>query len=96
MVLDEQLGYVMLGYEKSIAALSHLDYKSETIQILVSLIYQLQCDDADVDLEDSAIRKNFAKEQCNMMLRKSDDYIEIIGEEGFEFILHAITYFGNN
>lgn len=47
MTCNEELGYVMLGYEKAIVSLMHLDYKSETIQILIGLIYQLQCDDFD-------------------------------------------------
>lgn len=93
MALDEKLGYVMLGYEKAIAALSHLDYKSDTIQILVHLIYQLQCDDV-VNNDTPDTRNFFAKKQSEMMLARKNSYINMFGEEDFEYLLNAVICFG--
>lgn len=99
MTCNEELGYVMLGYEKAIVSLMHLDYKSETIQILISLIYQLQCDDFDsksFDHKDVVARNFFAENHSKAMLNRADDYIEMFGEVEFEYLLHAVTYFSNN
>ena len=88
MTLEEKLGYVMLGYEKAIAALMELDFKSETIQKLVNLIYQLQCDG-------SADHKYFAEKQMEMMANREKEYLEMFNAEEYDYLLNAVKFFGN-
>jgi hypothetical protein len=95
MSLDEKLGYVMLGYEKAITSLKHLHYASDTIQILVTMIYQLQCDvneDSDTDEQ----RQYFAEEHIKMMTNRSEDYSEMFLEKDVEYLMNAIRFFGNS
>lgn len=89
----------MLGYEKAITSLMYLDYKSEVIQTLVSLIFLLQYTDSyneGTSETDKDARKFFAEEHTKMMLGMAEDYTSMHGEEGFEYLLHATSYFGNH
>lgn len=94
MTLEEKLGYVMLGYEKAITNLMHLDYTSETIQVLVHLIYQLQCNITDAKSDTTDQRQCFAKEHVKMMTSRSKDYSEMFRKEEYEYLMNAVKYFG--
>ena len=96
-IANETLGYVMFGYEKSIASLMFLDYKSETIQTLVSLIYLLQCsDDGSIDYANTKLKAFFAKKQTAQMMLEKDKYLNMFDVNEYEYLLRAISYFGNN
>lgn len=90
--------YLLMGYHNSICSLSSLDYKSETIQILVSLaydlMYSLKLQHVSVDAEYTP--ELFAEEHCRVLLIKKSELIESYGEGGFEFLLDSIKYFGEN
>ena len=96
MNIEEKLGYVMLGYEKAIAALMDLDHKSETIQKLVNLIYQLQCGDSVVENDTSDTRKYFAENHIQQMSERKNDYLDMFSVEEYEYLLSALYSFGNN
>ena len=95
MATAKQLGFVMLGYEKSIAALKHLDFQSGTIQRLVSLMFLLDCDDVEMESDMEELRKDFAINRIKIMANRQEQYFELFSKEEYEFIMNAIFYFGN-
>ena len=95
MTSQENLGFVMLGYERAIAALNHLDFQSDTIQRLVFLMYQLDCGGDEMSEDTAETRKDFATERIQTMAEHKEQYLDLFGEEAFEYILNAIFYFGD-
>ena len=95
---EERIKYacLLMGYHNSICSLSSLDYKSETIQVLIGLTYDLMRSlkqkRMSVDAEYSP--KLFAKKHCRILLIKKSEFIESYGEDGFEFLVNSIKYFG--
>ena len=92
---DEKLGYVVLGYEKAITNLMHLRYTSETIQILVYLIYEVQCDMVNEGCDSDELRQYFAEEHIKMMVNRLESYSTMFHKEEVEYLMNAIKFFGN-
>lgn len=88
---------ILMGYYDSICSLCSLDYKSETIQTLVGLIYTLICILKYWHLGyEKFTPYNFAEEHLEILSAKRNQLIEDHGEEEFDFLVKSIRYFGEN
>ena len=90
--------YLLMGYHEAICRLSTLDYKSEPIQTLVGLIYDLmqELKMLYVDPDTALTPEAFADEHIDLLFWQEEQLLESYGEDSFNFLLNSIIYFGEN
>ena len=88
--------YLLMGYHEAICSLSALDYKSEPIQTLVGLVYDLMyaLKTLYVDPDTEFTPSRFAEEHVDMLHLQKNNLLKSYGENDFEFLLNSIKYFG--
>ena len=88
--------YLLMGYHEAICSLSALDYKSEPIQTLVGLVYDLMSElkTLYVDHNMEFTPELFTEEHIDLLYSQESQLLESYGENDFEFLVNSIKYFG--